>query len=223
VAAVAVVVWLFARGGGDGGSVSEDEAREALPQMVLQETDVPEGLQRAGEDFTTNQQLIESGAGGAPPAEQVEKWGRVLGYETDFQAAELPEGPIITGLDTAASLYKTPDGAAASFDDTVARARAADWSSFYSDLEEFEQREVQRDLPVDGAVWLRLSGKRPSSGGHVLVVDDQIIYRVGEVRGYLRVLTSEDGAIDRNLSMEQVEALLRTQIQNTRDSMEQLG
>jgi hypothetical protein len=153
----------------------------------------------------------------------VEKWGRVLGYETDFQAAALPAGPIITGVDTAASVYKTPDGAAASFEDTVGRARAADWASFYSDLQEFEQREVQRDLPADGAVWLRLSGKRPSASGHVLVVDDQIIYRVGEVRGYLRVLTSEDGAIDRNLSMQQVEALLRTQIDNTRAALAQLG
>jgi hypothetical protein len=223
VFAAAICVLASACGGGD--SVSEEEAREALPRMVLQETDVPEGLQRAGEDFTTNQQLTEGGLGGAPPAERVEEWGRVLGYETDFQAAELPAGPLITGLDTAVSLYKTPEGATASFEDTAARAREADWATYYDDLREFQQREVERELPVDGAVWLRLSGMRPrvDAQGHVLVVDDQIIYRVGTARGYLRVLTSQDGAIDRDLVLQQVEALLRTQIQNTRDGLQQLG
>jgi hypothetical protein len=193
--------------------------------MVLQETDVPQGLQRAGEDFTTNQELTESGLGGAPPAERVEEWGRILGFETDFQAAELPAGPLITGIDTAASLYKTTEGATASFEETAQRARDADWTLVHEDLDEFQQREVQRDLPADGSMWLRLTGLRPrvSGGGHVLVVDDQIIYRVGTVRGYLRVLTSEDGAIDRDLVIQQVEALLRRQIQNTRDALEQLG
>jgi hypothetical protein len=190
--------------------------------MVLQADDVPEGLERAGEDFTTNEELASSGVGGAPEAAKIEEWGRVLGYDTDFQAAALPTGPFITGIATAVSVYKTSEGSAASFEDTAQRARDADWQSVHADLQEFEQQEVQRDLPVDGALWLRLTGLRPrvSGEGHVLVVDDQIIYRVGAVRGHLRVLISEDGGTDRELSLERVEALLRTQIQHTRDGLE---
>ena len=210
--------------GGGGGEISESEAREALPRMVIQEIQLPEGLERAGEEFTTNEQLTESGVGGAPEAAKIEEWGRVLGYETDFQAAELPSGPLITGIATAASAYKTPEGATASFEDTAQRARDADWAQFYTDLTEFQEQEVQRDLPADGVFWLRLSGLRARTGGegHVLVVDDQIAYRVGPVRSFLRVLTSEEGATDRNLVVSRVEALLRTQIQNTREALEEL-
>jgi hypothetical protein len=210
--------------GGGSGEISEEQARSALPQMVLQEADMPEGLERAGEEFTTNEQLTQSELGGAPGSAEVEEWGRVLGYETDFQAAELPEGPLITGIDTAASVYKTSDGAAASFDNTTQQARAADWALAHPDLQEFQGQEVQRDLPVDGALWLRLSGLQPSvdGGGHVLVIDDQIIYRVGQARGHLRVLTSEADSTNRDLEIPQVEALLRTQIQNTRDALEGL-
>jgi hypothetical protein len=192
--------------------------------MVLQEAQVPEGQARAGEDFTTNEQLVASGVGGAPEAAKIEEWGRVLGYETDFQAAELPSGPLITGINTAGSVYKTPEGATASFNDTAQRARDADWGAFYTDLTEFQEQEIQRDLPADGVFWLRLSGLRAriDGEGHVLVVDDQIAYRVGPVRGFLRVLTSEDEGTDRNLEVTRVEALLRTQIQNTREALEGL-
>jgi hypothetical protein len=55
------------------------------------------------------------------------------------------------------------------------------------------------------------------------VVDDQIAYRVGSVRGFLRVLTSDDAGTDRNLVISQVEALLRTQIQNTREALDGLN
>jgi len=224
VIALALVSATVACGGGGSGEISESEAREALPRMVIQEAQLPEGLERAGEDFTTNEQLVESGVGGAPEAAKVDEWGRVLGYETDFQAAALPSGPLITGVATAASAYKTPQGATASFEDTAQRARDADWTLAHPDLKEFEEKEIQRDLPVDGVVWLRLSGLQPrvSGEGHVLVVDDQIIYRVGQVRGHLRVLTSEASATDRNLVVSQVEALLRTQIQNTREALEGL-
>ena len=42
------------------------------------------------------------------------------------------------------------------------------------------------------------------------------------MRGFLRVLTSEDSGTDRNPVVSQVEALLRTQIQNTREALEGL-
>lgn len=211
-------------GGGGSAEISESEAREALPRMVLQEAQLPPGLVRAGEDFTTNEQLAASELGGVPEAAKIEEWGRVLGYETDFQAAELPSGPLITGINTAVSAYKTPEGASASFEDTAQRARDADWTQFYTDLTDFQQQEVQRDLPTDGTFWLRLSGLRAriDGQGNVLVVDDQIAYRVGPVRGFLRVLTSDDGSTDRNLVISQVEALLRTQIQNTRETLDGL-
>ena len=224
VLAAASSVLAAACGGDDSGELSESEAREALPRMVIQEAQLPEGMERAGENFTTNEQLVSSGVGGNPEAAKVEEWGRVLGYETDFQAVEVPSGPLITGIATAASAYKTPEGATASFEDTVQRARDADWTQFYTDLTDFQEQEIQRDLPADGSFWLRLSGLRATvdGEGHVLVVDDQIAYRVGPVRGFLRVLTSEDGGTDRNLEISQVEALLRTQIQNTRETLEGL-
>ena len=193
--------------------------------MVLQREDVPEGLEQAGEQFTTNEELAAPGIGVRPGIEKIEEWGRILGYERDFQAAGFGgSGPPIIGVNPAASLYEAPEGASASFADVAQQARDTDWAQFYTDLTEFEVREVDRDVPADEILWLRLSGLRPSTtgGGPLLLVDDQIVFRVGQVRAFLRVLISQEDATDRDLALERSEALLQTQIQHIRDTLESM-
>jgi hypothetical protein len=192
--------------------------------MVLQQGDVPETLEPTGERFTTNEELAGPGIGVRPGAEQIEEWGRVLGYARDFQAASVGSGPPVIGINSTASLYQKPDGAAGSFSDVARQARETNWAVFYDDLSEFEVREVDRDVPVDDLLWLRLSGFRPktSEPGSLFVADDQITYRVGGVRGYLRVLTSQEDTNDRDLALDRAEALLRTQVQRTRDALDSL-
>jgi len=225
-AAVPLLIAAFAAScGGGGDAVTEEQARALLPRMVLQPEDVPEGLEQAGEQFTTNEQLAGPGIGVRPGIEKIEEWGRILGYERDFQAAGVGgSGPPVIGVNTAASFYETPEGASASFAEVAQQARDTDWAQFYTDLTEFQVREVDRDVPADEILWLRLSGQRPSTTGDglLLLVDDQIVFRVGQVRAFLRVLISQEDATDRDLALERTEALLQTQIQHIRDTLESM-
>ncbi len=199
------------------GKSDEAKARDALPLMTLQADQVPEGLVRAEQKFSTNEELAQSQLGAPPEERELEAWGRILGYETDFQAAQIGAGPVVSGVDSAVSLYKTADGTSLSFADISADAREANWqSALYSDLSKFQQDEIQSEVPADEIFWLRLSGMRQG----VLVVDYQIVVRVDRVRSYLRVLISEDGGQDRTASDAAVEALLRQQITNIRNTLD---
>jgi hypothetical protein len=193
--------------------------------MVLQPADVPQGLEQAGESFTTNEQLAAPGVGIRPSIEKIEEWGRILGYERDFQAAGAVSGPPVFAMNSAASLYEEPNGTSDSFADIAQQARDTDWATFYPELKEFQVDEVERGLPVDEMLWLRISGLRPKStgDGHVLVADDQVVFRVGRVRAFVRVLINQEDGTDRNIGVENVDAIVRTQVQHIRDTLETIN
>jgi hypothetical protein len=105
----AIPVFLAACGGGDetevpltGASASptavasmtaeEHSAVEAfLKAAALQAEDLPSGLTLADEKFTTNEDEAEQEniLPGAPTAEDLSRWGRILGYQASYS----PEAP----------------------------------------------------------------------------------------------------------------------------------
>ena len=111
--------------------------------MTLQREDVPLGLASIGEEFSTNTEAV-SGLGGGPTLQELEGWGRVLGYKVDYQAAEPSDATAITVVSTSVSLYKTSDGAADSLADRTDDAQRTDWRSAHSEFEDFEQEEIAR-------------------------------------------------------------------------------
>ncbi len=215
-----ILLWLSsACGGGASGTVTEEAARAALPAMVLQPEEIPAGLQPLGGEFSTNEDAV-SGLGGGPTLEQLEQWGRLLGYKSDYQASEPADATAITAVSSSASLYKRVGGAADSLTDREAQARAADWRQAHSAFEEFEQQELSRDLPADQALWLRFTGYQElRPGGRNLVVDDQIVFRVESGWGFVGVVsTAAEGEDDRNVMLAEIEVLVREQIQHMKDA-----
>ena len=205
--------------GGDGNK--DVDLRQGLQAMVLQQIDIPEGMQSLGPSFSTNAEAA-GGLGGGPTEAQLNAWGRLLGHKNDFQSTEPVSTSFLVGISTAVSLYETDQGASDSFADRVASARQVDWQQSHSDLTEFQQEELARDLAVDDLYWIHLSGYQ-QTGPAVkrLVTDDQIVFRVGRAWGFLGVVSeataSED---DRSFMLAQIDALLLTQIEHTKDGLD---
>ena len=170
----------------DAGLATDDASlRAVLPDLVLQAADAPEGLQELGGSFSTNAESA-GGLGAGPTKEQLDEWGRILGYRTDLQRTTPAKEANVTAISTSVSVYATAEGAGLSFDDRVALARAADWQLSHDELLEFEQEELSPDLPVDGLFWIRLSGfQQTEPDTQTLVSDDQIVFRVGQAWGFI--------------------------------------
>jgi hypothetical protein len=216
--AIAAFVLLSAcNGGGDSAGPTDEEIRQALQSMVLQQTEIPEGLENLGGAFADNEQAA-SGLGSGPTKEQLDTWGRILGFQNDYQRAEPSSVSAVNAVSTAASLYEDDSGAADSFTDRVQRARAADWQMSHTDLTEFQQDEVTRQFNADGYFWLHLTGFQATGPGVTrLVSDDILVFRVGRAWGFLNVVSLANvGVEDRAFMSAQVESLARTQIDHIR-------
>lgn len=177
-------------GEGDPAGLDDTALRDMLTGMVLQPEDVPEGIQSLGGGFSTNEDTA-GGVGGGPSKEQLDEWGRILGYSADYQRTEPPTGANITAVNTAISVYSAADGAAESFDDRVSSAREVDWQVSYPDVEEFQTTELTPDIDVDGLYWIRISGYQQSTGNtRAFFTDDQILFRIGQAWGFLRAVST---------------------------------
>ncbi len=219
-AALLLLLPLAAACGGDDNGGGDDAFRQVLSTMVLQISDVPKGMQSLGSSFSTNQDAA-SGLGGGPTKEQLDAWGRILGHKNDFQTTEPSSASSVTAVSTSVSIYKTAQGTSDSFTDRVASARAVDWKTSHSDLEDFQQDEIKRDLGVDDMLWLHFTGyKEIAPGDRRVISDDQVVFRVDRAWGFIgAVSTAASGVDDRGFMLQSLEVLVRTQVQHMRDGL----
>jgi hypothetical protein len=216
---------LAACGGNGSGGEIDSSLEEALRAMVLQPEDLPEGLERADESFTSNDDLISASADQEVTRERLERWGRLLGYEVTYQpsAAALGQSPV-NGMSVSSSLYANDEGASESFADAVQTSEETDWAANYPGLRDFQQDTVDVGGLADEIVWLRMSGFQPAtSGSDALITDDLIFFRVSRERGFLRVLSSSTETEDRQYYQKTVEGWLQTLVQRVRDVLEEPG
>lgn len=218
VAVAILVIDPFSWSGGDAG---ESSLQKTLRKMVLQPTDLPDALIKDGESFTSNEKLAASSLNPEARMAVLEGWGRLLGYEANYgpSSADLGDLPV-QGLSVSSSLYKTEEGASASFAEAVKTAEETDWAANYAGLKEFKQEEIDAKGSADEIVWLRLSGFQPAtSGPDALVTDDLIFFRLDTERGFLRVLAGSTETRDRAHLQPTVESWLRTLVQNVKDAL----
>ncbi len=218
-ALLAVAVLAACGGDGDSGEV-ESSLEQALRRMVLQAEELPQGFIQRDELFTTNEYQASLSADPEARKDQLENWGRLLGYEVTYQpaGAVAQESPV-QGINVSSSLYRTEEGAGeAFFIDAVKGAEERDWAGDYAGLRDFQQEGVDASGLADEIVWLRVSGFQPVEGvSDPLVTDDFIFFRVGRERGFLRVQTSSTKAEDRQHFRPTVEEWLRALIENVEE------
>lgn len=207
VIAVAVLAVGVACGG--GGGATEDEARGLLEQMMLKAADLPPGLQRVSARFSTNEEAAAEAANAQQELSKLDSWGRRLGHEVVFlRSPEAPPDLPVRGLQIAVSLYDNDQGPSASLAADIAAARSADLPPSYLDLRDVEAEEMNAGGIGEQRYWIRVSGF-DSLSPPALRVDDQVAFRVGPVRAFLRVDAEFPGATDRMVYSNRVEQWAR--------------
>jgi hypothetical protein len=216
MALLVVGLLVACKGGGDGDTLTLEEALEA---MMLQPEDLPEGFQKFDSVFSTTE---EAAQGSEERKDLLESWGRLLGLDVSFQPVTTGgEAPTVRGINMSASLYKTEEGASQSFADAKATADSSDWQTTYAGLRDFKQEGIDASGRADEIGWLRFSGFQPAeTPPDALVTDDLIYFRVGRERGFLRVLASSTTTTDRAYLHDTVDAWLVAMVDRVRDALE---
>jgi len=205
---------------GETGSATPTTLEAQLAGILLQDDEIPEGLQGSGLAFSTNEDLA------GPSQEELARLtalGRQLGVDLTFIPTEqLPENvPVRGGIQNSASLYTNPNGASESYRLTEQEARTTDWKTLYDDLTDINVNEV--DITVgDESYWFRITGfdectiepvgsstpnpalPSPTCPPAKLVVDDYILFRSGRVRSLVKVLSAHPGDSPPDIYQEQV-------------------
>ena len=181
-------------GGGDEGK--QDDIQALLQGMVLTPSDLPQGLQQAFASFSTNKDVADATVDPEATLAKLEARGRQLGYDVQFEPAQDAPGTLVVqGMQNTASLYKTAAGAGEALAEGVSGARATDWKTVYSDQSDVKMDELPLPSGTDEGAWFRISGADADGN---LIIDDQVAFRVNNVRGFVRVLTAFAGGQDRN-------------------------
>jgi hypothetical protein len=224
VAALLVVVTLVACKNGDSNSAADerDLLEGALKAMVLQPDDLPEGFVLGESTFSSNQDVA---ADSEERRQQLESWGRQLGYEVAYQPdAEALQGSGPKGLNASSSLFRTEEGARRSYVDAEVAAVDTNWAANYAGLHDFMREEIDAAGRADQITWLRFSGFQPANTPpDALVTDDLIFFRIGRERGFLRVLATSNETTDRAYLQDTVDAWLTSMLERVRDALEESG
>src|SRR3990170_6248699 len=139
------------------------DAEKILRQVVLQQADVPSGLQASDEQLTTNEQLIASSPDPKAARREVDEWGRILAFEATFQPEpDAPPDMAVQAISSSASLYGDAAGAGLSYAKAERSIDETDWKSQHPELQDFQQQIVKKGGLADELVWLRLSGVSPT-------------------------------------------------------------
>lgn len=222
IAGVAAAVLIVACGDDERGTISTATAtptaatsptaspspeQQLLQQVVLRADDLPAGLVQVAATTSTNEDIAADSQSPDEEVARLESLGRLLGYEVNFvPGPESPPESNVFAVTSAASLYRTPDGASASFADAAQDARNSDWAAAYTDLTEMEVREVERPDLADEVVWIRITGIQDGESGS-LFIEDFVVLRRDRLRGFLRVVSLVEASAGRDAFLQNVEEL----------------
>lgn len=180
-----------------GGIATLSGLQAQLAAVVLQQAEVPDGLEAAAPAFSTNGDVA------GPNQEALQKMveqGRQLGVDIQFIPTDRldPASPLRGGIQSSASVYTNTLGASDSFQETAVQARANNWEANYPELIDVHVTEVPQKIG-DESIWLRIAGKdcepspspgvtpKPCDGTQHRLFVDNVVFRVGRVRAYLQV------------------------------------
>ena len=173
-------------GGGEEPTAVPPQFEEELRGMVLQAGDVPSGFVVIDEEFSTNQAVALDSPDSKTQLAKLEQRGRILGYDVTYEPGGPSDGEaIIFSLNTTASIYRTPEGASASFAEAATEARTTDWNVFFGGAENLVVEELPAPDVADEILWLRVSGK--AEAGEQTFAHDVVLLRTSTARGSLQV------------------------------------
>lgn len=203
--------------GSVGGIATLSGLQAQLAAVVLQPSDVPNGLEGSAPAFSTNEDVAGQNV---DQLQTLVQQGRQLGVDVQFIPTDRldPSSPFRGGIQSSASVYTNSVGASTSFQATTVQARAHDWQANYPDMQGLQVTEVQQKFG-DESLWLRITGSQscqaaetPPAGvptpscrsGQQLVILDNVIFRVGRAREFLQVTSLASLASQTDVFEDQV-------------------
>lgn len=184
-----------------------------LEVILLQDDEVP-ALQRSSLIFSTNEDLAESAPDPDAELARLGEIGRILGAQADFIPTDAASSTSIArGVQSSASLYTAADGASQSLQESVEETRLTDWDALYPELSSVRVEELTRTIG-DESAWFRVRGSDPAG---MPVVDDQVVFRAGRARAFVRVFGQfpDEDAIEG--FADEVEACAEIVVKRARD------
>jgi hypothetical protein len=195
--------------GDDGGTdrspsvtATADPLQSALESMVLVEAELPAGMQRVSATFNTNEEAAEGAADPEAEIRKFDTWGRRLGYTASYIAVGDAEGQTVLGVTSEVNAFADAQGASLAYDDLQGRAAAADWANSFPQLDTIEVTYPDAAGFGDEAYWIRVTGFTIEEPRTLFVVD-QLIFRAGEVRAFLRSDTQFPPDASRDIHQDQ--------------------
>jgi len=204
------------------------QAEALLKAAALQAEDLPEGFTLDEEQFITNEDEAKQGSilPGAPTAEDLSRWERILGYQASYS-------PEASGTVTSAALfyqvetdvYRNSKGADGHFE--VIRQQPSD-SEFITALQE-EAKTAGGDVrdasvsPISFAkvgdnrmaFEIRIKAHYPDPDRELNLIAQVIGIRRGRATGFITVV-----ALDSPLPVEELENLARRLDERLKDALE---
>lgn len=199
---------------GDSQNGTDDEA-ELLERMVLTAGDLSPGLEQASTSLTTNEDLAQAAVNPDGERGRLKQFGRILGYEVQFAPGQ-DAGPELNvrGAQNSVSLFEAASGASRSLAEGLAAARSSDWEAMNSDLKNVNVDPLPVPDGADEGGWFRITG---NDGGGNLIIDDQVAFRVENVRAYLRVVFLLPPGTSADANKDQVQGWTVLSAQRIRD------
>lgn len=169
---------------GNGGNGDQAAQEALLASMVLTGEDVPEGLVETGRTFESNEEAADRASEPGMAMRRFETWGRELGLTVTFLVDPQATGQqTFLGMRSDATLFEDDRGARLSYQFDVDRAREAEPAEV--GLADVEIVEIEAPNVGEEAYWLRITGVSTDEAPDLMVVD-QILFRQGQVVGFLR-------------------------------------
>lgn len=216
------VLLATACGGGDDDEGADptatNDSAALLESMALTAGDLLPDLEQASTSLSTNEDLAEAAVNPEGEAARLKRLGRILGYEVQFApVADAPSGFAVQGAQNSVSLFEAASGATESLADGLAKARSTDWAALNADLRDVSVNELPVPEEANEGAWFRIIGT--DDGGNV-VIDDEVAFRVENVRAYLRVVLLLPAGTPADAQQEQTQQWTALSAQRIREALE---
>ena len=179
--------------GSGAARLSEKQAEQRLPRMVLSASDIGEGYGQDVARFVSDEDAANARPDSDVARRQYAQWGQVLAYNVQYAApdasAAVFSGDVARVMNTA-TMFNKADGAAAAFEYVRSLPDSVVANFLVNDAAGTRIRDVQATKDIefpakgdDSFAW-RLSGKATFvSGVTVTLVADSVFVRTGGVMG----------------------------------------
>ena len=204
------------------------QAEAFLKAAALQVEDLPEGFTLDGEQFITNEDEAEQGSilPGAPTAEDLSRWERILGYQASYSpevSAAATSGTLFYQLET--NVYRNSKGADGHFEVTRQQPSDPEFITAFKEEAKTAGGDVQ-DASVSPislakvgdnqlAYEIRLTAHYSDPDRELDLIAQVIGIRRDRATGFITVV-----AIDLPLAVDELENLARRLDERLKDALE---